>query len=300
MTMGRHAYLIVANTNLLVLASCLRMIDDARNDVYIIFDKKCESINEKQSLLSQNIKVSNLSFLEPIVINWGAYSLIEAEMLLLKRACTSNVVYDYLHLFQGSDLPIKCQDEIHSYFNKMKGKEFVNINIESNFGEYKCWYRHFFAQNKYYRYNKLVKAANVISLKIQKFLHIRTNLDITLYDGSGLCSITYEFGKYLVARHDEICRRFKYGLAADEVFIQTMVMSSPFKNNVFLLSNDRVSGNARLIDWTLSREKNSPHIWTMADKKTVFSQPEGICFARKFCDNIDLEIVHAIEERCKS
>lgn len=39
-TMGKHAYLIAANSNLSVVRTCLRMIDDKRNDIYLLFDKK--------------------------------------------------------------------------------------------------------------------------------------------------------------------------------------------------------------------------------------------------------------------
>lgn len=294
--MGKHAYLIVANTNLKVLATCLRMIDDPRNDIYILFDKKCKIKTDKLRNLSSNVSRSNLFFLDPIVVNWAAYSLIEAEMLLIDRACSGEQKYDYLHISQGSALPIKKQDDIHSYFDKMAGTEFVNIKLDSRFAEFKCWYRHFFAQNKYYRYNKLVKAANVISVSIQKALNIRKNLDITLYQGSGLCSITYEFGQYLSSRHDEIRRRFKYSLAADECFIQTMAMASKFGQNIHLLDASQTD-NAWLIDWTLPREKNSPHVWTMADKDLLFNQPEGICFSRKFGDSVDLDIIRAVEER---
>lgn len=40
MTKAKHAYLIATNGNYEVLKTCLRMIDDERNDIYILFDKK--------------------------------------------------------------------------------------------------------------------------------------------------------------------------------------------------------------------------------------------------------------------
>ena len=33
--MGKHAYLIATNSNLSVVRTCLRMIDDKRNDIYL-------------------------------------------------------------------------------------------------------------------------------------------------------------------------------------------------------------------------------------------------------------------------
>ena len=58
------------------------------------------------------------------------------------------------------------------------------------------------------------------------------NLDIELYQGSALFSITGEFAKYLLSKKDEIYHRFRYSLAADECFIQTIAMKSPFKDKI--------------------------------------------------------------------
>lgn len=44
--MGKHAsYLIVSNANFNVLKLCIKLIDDIRNDIFILFDKKAKVSN---------------------------------------------------------------------------------------------------------------------------------------------------------------------------------------------------------------------------------------------------------------
>lgn len=285
--MNRHAYLIIAHNNIEVLKTCLRMVDDPRNDVFVLLDKKANISEGIKRDLEEQVKISRIEFLEPMVVNWGAYSLVEAEVRLIEAACNARD-YSYLHLFQGVDLPIKTQDQIHQYFDEHQGTEYVNIGFDDRRCFRKCMYHHFFAQNRFYRHNMLLKLLNYGIVFSERLFGITKNTDIALYHGSGLFSITGEFAKYVVANKDEIKRRYKYSLAADDVFIHSLLMNSQFKDKLFYL-DDRNTSNARLIDRSLSHKRNSPHVWELADKDIILSQPEFICFSRKFSEqNIDM------------
>ncbi len=74
-----------------------------------------------------------------------------------------------------------------------------------------------------------MKALNFFFVYVQKILHIRHNIDIDLYQGSALFFITRDLAKYLLEKEPEIQNRFCWSLAADECFIQSVVMSSPNK-----------------------------------------------------------------------
>lgn len=67
---NKHAYLIVANNNLSVLRSCIQLLDDTRNDIYILFDKKA-NVNIKAFNDNVKIKYSPLSVTDCIPVNWG-------------------------------------------------------------------------------------------------------------------------------------------------------------------------------------------------------------------------------------
>lgn len=288
--MSKHAYLIVANGNFTVVETCLRMIDDERNDVYLLLDKKTKLSKEQEARLCDCLTHARYH-LSRMVVNWGGWSQIAAVLKLLHLALDSGNTYDYLHFLQGSDLPIRGQNEIHAFFDAHAGTEFVQIEKgRTAMAERKAWYRHFFCHNRFFRKNKLIKACNFGVMELQKLLHIRKNKDIALYQGSALFSITGECAKYVLSREKEIRKRFRLSLAADEVFLQSILMASEYRDRICDVALD-ISENARLIDRTRPDGKNSPHVWRKEELTTLLNAPATKMFARKFDERIDANIV---------
>lgn len=218
-------------------------------------------------------------------------------MTLLEAVKSSNEKYVYIHFFQGSDLPIKCNKEIQEFFEKNEGREFVSIEYgREKMAENKCQYYHLFCHNRFFRKNRAVKAVNFGLLAIQKKMGIKKNTDINLYQGSALFSITPQFAAYLLERKNEIRSRFRFALAADECFIQSMIMKSPFKNCLYVKDGSPI--NARLIDRTRPDGKNSPHIWRDNELEFLLEQPEELCFSRKFDVSIAPNVVEQLKESC--
>ena len=118
----KHAYLIMAHNDFYILEKLLLLLDDNRNDIYVHIDKKVKNFNF--SYYKKIIKFSNLYFTERTDVRWGTYSQINCEMILFKTA-QRNGKYQYYHLLSGADLPLKSQDEIHDFFDKNNGKEFI-------------------------------------------------------------------------------------------------------------------------------------------------------------------------------
>ncbi len=290
--MLKHAYLIIANGNFSVVKTCIKMIDDARNDIYLLLDSKADVSKETQQQLINCVNKSNIEICFQVV-NWAGYSQISAVLNLIDKAVSKNE-YQYLHFIQGSDLPIKSQNDIHDFFYKNNGKEFVQIEFpRKEMANRKAWYRHFFCHNRFFRKNKFVKALNFGLMEVQKLLHIKKNTDIELYQGSALFSITGECAKYVLSKKQEIYKRFHLSLAADEVFMQTILMASEFKERICEIDKE-YSENLRLIDRTRPDGKNSPHVWRIEELETLLNAKENKLFARKFDEKIDMEIVNKI------
>ena len=271
------------------------MLDFPSNDIYIIFDKKASrNIDLLKSSLSK-IERANVKYLGFKTVNWGGYSQVDAVMDLIDLAIKSDVDYQYLHFLQNSDLPIKSNCDILQFFDEHNGEEFVNVERNSSaWAEECCMYRYFLSHNRYYRKNKIIKGINLSIARLQRLIGIRINEDIPLYYGSALFSITLPFAKYLSERREDIEHRFRWSLAPDEKFIQTMLMNSPFSANVANREHCSTS-NAVLIDWKRSRKKNSPHVWLSDEFDYILSLSDQYCFARKFMENVDMEIVEQIE-----
>lgn len=283
----RHAMLICVHKNFNILQSFIDLFDDERFDFYILLDKKVPV--DETKILQRHPQKSKLYFCPRINISWAGHSQIKAVLELFK--ISSENKYDYYHFFQGSDFPLKTCNYVDSFFSQNKGKEFINIYL-SEFAKTKCGYYHFFTNNRYYRYNILFKAADKLLLMFQKLLRIHRNQDLPLYAGSALTSLTHACVMYILSKEPEIRRRFYYSLAADEVFLQTMIGNSPFRDKIYQF--DQTShANVRLIDWE-KRDDNSPYTFKSNDFEMLIHADSDICFARKFDENIDFEIVQKL------
>lgn len=268
----KQAFLIIAHNEYQILNLLIKLLDHKQSDIYILIDKK--------SQLPQNItvKYSNLFFLSNRVdIRWGDISQIKAELLLFQEAFNKGP-YLYYHLLSGVDLPIKPIDYIISFFQENNGKEFVGYTNNNNWKE-RVYRYHFFT--KYYRETKGIKA-----LIIHKLRHYLENIINTLvkrkrnkiyYKGCNWCSITNNFCKYLLLTNKDILKEYKYTKCCDEIFIQTVLQYSPYKQNIYSMI-DEYEGCMRLIDW----DRGNPYVWGKDLNDFEIIKSSNKLFARKF------------------
>lgn len=106
-----------------MLEILIRMLDDRRNDIFIMLDAK----SDESKFKNVRCYYSNLFFCDNrIKVYWGHVSQIENELNLFEFAINQDN-YQYFHLISGSDLPIKTQDYIHAFFSRNAGLEFITI-----------------------------------------------------------------------------------------------------------------------------------------------------------------------------
>ena len=96
--------------------------------------------------------------------------------------------------------------------------------------------------------------------------------------GAQWFSITHDFALYLLHERHLIDKYFSKGLCTDEIFLQSIAYSSPYKDSI-------VDNNMRLIDW----HRGNPYTFTISDYEQLITS--DCLFARKFDENIDMDIV---------
>lgn len=284
----KHAYLILTNGNWRLLNLLLEVLDSQENTFFIFVDQKTKvSLND---VLIYKARYSLIREVSSVRVNWGGFSLIQATINLLKSAVPEE--YDYYHFMSGSDFPIKNAKQIGAFFEKNRGYEFVNFAPEDyEFAKWKCEYRHIFVDNRYYRHSKVLKVINHGFVLAQKLLGIRKKQD-RLYHGSEFFSITHSLAQYVIDNEQKIRKSYRAAIAADEVFVQTLIMHSEFNKKIFHFEQD--DGNAYYIDWN-HRQGNSPKTLDLSDIADIVDLPEQYCFARKFSDD-NIEVVKRIIE----
>lgn len=282
----KQAYLIIAHKDDFVFYTLIKMLDDSENDIFIHMDIKNRQYDMEK--VKDCVKNSPVYHVERTSVTWGGESQINAELLLLKKA-TSIGNYQYYHLLSGADLPIKTQDQIKAFFAANAGKEFIRFEKTDFIYNDRVRYYHFLQEKCGRSHNVILRGSEKIILYIQKMLHIQRNKDIAFQKGTNWFSITDDFARYVVDKEQWIKQVFKFTYCGDEVFLQTLFIDSPYKNNLYHKEFDNdPHAIMRLIDWN----RGKPYTYRMADYDELCKS--DMMFARKFDSNIDKEIVEKI------
>ena len=276
----RHAYLIITHGNFPILEKQLRFLDSENADFYIHVDARAEGFDFDRY---RGIPAkSRVTFVERRTISWGHHSLVECELSLLRAAVKES--YDYYHLLSGVDVPVKSRAYIEAFFQNAGGMNFINFQapaISRACLDRVRFYYPFQAWNIRRRPLRLLLQA--LTSESQRLLGIdRTRScgpDFVFQKGTQWFSITRGLAAYLLDRQDQILRIFRNTLCADEVFLQTMVINSPFRDTLPPQAFDGRHRNCcRYIDWTRGR----PYVFTDGDWEELLETDPWCLFARKF------------------
>lgn len=300
----RHAYLIIAHGKWDQLELLIKMLDYKNNDIYIHIDKKVMSFPKRR--LEEAAIISSVKIYQEYKVYWGSYELVETELFLFKEAHKEK--YDYYHLISGVDLPLKSQEEIQSFFEKNRGYEFVHFDTDERLHEDKEIMRrtklYHFLQNYRRRYDKkilndLFTLLERILILIQLILRVdrmKKNRDFIIKYGSQWVSITDDLVNYILQKKDLIYEIFSCTNCSDELFIQSLVYNSEFKEKLYRKKyDDSVLSNMRLIDLKNRGKNGNPYVWRISDWKEITTS--NCLFARKFDMNIDAKVIERLFDK---
>lgn len=277
----RYAYLIMAHSNFKILEQLLRLLDYPENDIYIHIDKKVVNFD---FIYFRKICNKASVFYTPkrIDVKWGGVSQVKTELLLYKTSFDEK--YHYYHLLSGVDLPLKCNQEITDFFDS-EDHEFIFYFDRVTKWDYQrlSWY-HFpkkWDQRIVARLNLFQEKWHVDRIKKNSMVFRR---------GYNWCSLTHEAVKYILQNEKFINRICKFSVCADECYKQYLLYNSAFRDKI-------VIDDLREVDWN-RRIKDSPHIFAGEDLKIL--QRSNKYFARKFDENVDMEIVYKLVNYIKN
>lgn len=278
---------MVAHDNWEVLETLLRLLDDQRNHIYLHIDSESNPPREITEFVTS---LAELTLIPRRPVQWADYSQVAVTLDLL-RAASDHDHFDYYHLLSGTDLPLKIGDDFHGHFTSTAVEYIGVVAHESWYSVRRLKFYHLFTSLRRYRTSKALKALDRLLEYAQRLIRVnrlRRHRDWTIYDGWSWFSITDELARFVTAQADEISRTFKWSIAPDELFMQTLVMNSNYRDRLHDIS-DLSRGSLRLIDWT----RGSPYAFTRSDFQEL--QDSSALFARKFQGGAEFEIVRMWE-----
>ena len=302
--MKKYAYLIMAHGQFDQLYKLIKSLDDKNNEIFIHIDKKNHDFNHDiENLLISAGTESSVYVYNEVKVYWSHFSQVECELFLLEKAVTKGP-FEYYHLISGQDYPIKSQYYIQSFFSKNSGKEF--IDYQTDFFEKNSqlilnrimYYHPFRKYCRFFKYrilNDLFRCLDKTSLLIQKIMRVdrckKNKLDICF--GANWFSITDGFAKYILNNKEFIEKNFKYSNCPDELFVQTLLKTSPYIKNLYHETTDDFYGNMRLVDF----HRGNPYTYCSSDIEEI--KKSKYIFVRKIDERLDKRIISLIEESFK-
>jgi hypothetical protein len=242
-----QAILILAHKNIDQVIELSNILKD-NFEIYIHIDKKTKLTNYQENEL-KDLKVNYISTQN---VNWGAWSVVQATIDLLKLALKDKKISNF-HLISGQDWPTRSPKEIYDFFEK--NQKLYIWNYQSS--KYKkageplvCWQKYYFNYDKINRRSLYGKIYHRLSILLQTLFHIdklkKYNVDLTLYNGSQWVDLPRDACEYLIdfiGRNPNIIKMFQTGFCSDEFWIPTILRN----NDKFAPRID--TNNHRYIDW---------------------------------------------------
>lgn len=292
----RHAFLIIAHNEPEVLSVLLRQLDAPDFDVFLHIDARATSMRERFSRYKP--VVGRFFMLEhPQAVCWGDVGQMEVELRLFREAA-ANGPYVYYHLLSGTDLLLKPWAEVKRRFEENAGQEFVGFwntaahrrDLRRKVSRYYFFTRHL--KDKGTWAHRLTAPCRNLVLTLQKLTGFRRpDCGFEFRKGSNWVSITENFCQYLLSQEPRFRLRFRHTLCPDEIFLQTVLWNSPFRQNIHdAESEDLEQTTLRKIDW----QRGSPYVWQAGDADELLKS--AACFARKFSSR-QMAVVRAISEQ---
>ncbi|MBW4672067.1 MAG: beta-1,6-N-acetylglucosaminyltransferase [Cyanomargarita calcarea GSE-NOS-MK-12-04C] len=293
------AYIILAHKYPKTLLRLIYKLNTDDVSFFIHIDKKTDSQIVGQ-LVNQLQDLPNVSFIKRYNSAWGSFDIVKATLEGIKLIAEGSTYFDYIVNLSGQDYLIKSNEQIKKFFEENKGREFLEYfplpcSKWKGGGLRRVEYWHILWKNEYFSLPEKREFKSPISSLFYSFLNSvffkkrKFNKIFPLYGGSQFWCLTGECAKWIhdfINQNPQFFNSFNYTFCTDEIFFQTLILNSPFKEKV-------VNEHLRYIDWD-NIDAYHPRILTRNDFEKI-KQSEKL-FARKFDLTIDQDILDLIDQ----
>ncbi|MGX5854887.1 beta-1,6-N-acetylglucosaminyltransferase [Dyadobacter jiangsuensis] len=201
---------------------------------------------------------------------WGAYSIVEATLRGFQAVVNSGIDFGYVNLLSGADYPLRSPLEIHDFFTRNRGKNFMEYYSVRN-----EWTEAIPRLTEYHLTNYNFPGKYLVQKWMNRLLPVRKiPAGLEPVGRSQWMSLTLDAVRYILEYldgHPAVTKFFKLTWAPDEIIFQTILYNSPFRSSM-------VNNNLRYIDWSYGLA--SPKVLTEEDLERMWAS--GKLFARKF------------------
>lgn len=276
------ALLIHVHTNPVQVGRLVSRLRHEDVDIYINVDAKVDIEQFENEIGDSAVFLQNR-----VEVRWGRFSQVQQILNSFEEIISKDRGYSHILFISGLDYPVQPIGKIVEYLNKNTDKSFIDYHIlkDDEWSKlmkkrYEYWY---FLPEKDIRNNIWVKRI------LQRIGFKRKYPFSEVYYGSCWFCLTTEVVKYLLnytKRNPRVVNFFKNSGCSDELYIQSVLLNSPLKENL-------VNEIFRYFDWSAAGK--SPKILTMEDYPSI--EKSGAWFARKLDMNVDAGLFDELDKK---
>jgi hypothetical protein len=224
-------------------------------------------------------------------VYWGSYNQIKATAELITTAFKHGI-YNRYTLLSGQDFPIKPIGEFKKFLCENEGAEFISFfklpkpgTWGGNGGMNRMEY--YWLGMKIQQHRFVFGKINGFTHGLHKVFGHKRKLNFPLYGGGNWFTLSNSAVTYIaqfLEKNPGYLKRFRYTRCADEIFTQSILLNSPFKDKV-------VNDDLRYVNWSTGPEY--PKI-LRAEDYAILAQAKNKFFARKFDEKIDAKVIEKL------
>lgn len=232
-----QAVLILAHKNIDQVVELTERLSATFN-VYIHIDMKTHVTKEQK----EKFKQLNSIVISKYNVKWGSYSIVRATIDLIRLAL-ANKNNTYFHLISGQDWPMMPPRKIYEHFEHTD-RIYMNYWLATSMrktGEPEIWWSKY-----YYNYDKVNRKSTFGKIYHRLLLLFQTIFRVNklkkfglkddyIYAGQQWVDVPRDSLDYAIEYYDshpEIEKIFSTSFCADEMWLQTILCNSKYKDRI--------------------------------------------------------------------
>ncbi len=276
-----HAHLVLVHNNPAQFIRLIRAASHPENLFVLHVDVKSDqSVHRAAAEFARSM--DNVHLMPARDVRWASWSVVDATLAAIQLLLDLDKSWLFFSNLSGQDFPLRSQEAILS---RLKAEP------DCNYVEYFDPTIEWIDGPKRIKHVRLELPRMKGGLNIPKLRWNRWERylgDARYYGGSSYFTLNRAFCEHLLSspRLQVYRKFFRYTYATDEMFIQTFIMDSPFKDTL-------INDDLRLIDFSEGTPR--PRTWTEQHLDVLLKSPDF--YARKFDPNTDDKVIAHLEQR---
>jgi hypothetical protein len=264
--MTTQVFLIQAHKDIGQLNALVEQLRDDDFVVYVNLDAKCDLDPARVHPAARLVR-------ERVDVHWGTFSQVQAVLHSLRQIVDEVADFDKVLFLSAQDFPLLSNAALKAALAALRGRELLDtVAIGTAPGQWAADYRYRYFYPE--RATRPQRIACALANRVLRATGVTRRLPggLAPFGGSSWWALSRGCVRMLLARVDAapaLVRFFRRAACPDEMFFQTIVMNSPYRERV-------LGSNFRYVQWPEHGARN-PKVLDEGDFDRIAASRAHFC-----------------------